>query len=208
VKLLRVLQEGSFERLGSAQPIRSDFRVIAATNKDLHKEVEAGSFRQDLYYRLAVFPIHVPALRERKDDIPELARHFAEKYCRKLGRRSARIPREEMKKLIGRAWPGNVRELEHCIEQSVILSDNGSLVFSDPVLPHGEGALAQAFSEIMTLKDLERAYIERILNMTHWKVTGRGGAASVLGMKPTTLFSRMKKLGIERSGRSGQIETS
>jgi transcriptional regulator with GAF, ATPase, and Fis domain/tetratricopeptide (TPR) repeat protein len=201
VKLLRVLQEGTFERLGNAQPIRSDFRVIAATNKDLHEEVEKGAFRQDLYYRLSVVPIHVPSLRERKEDIPELARHFTERLCKKLGRQGARIPREEMKKLVDRPWLGNVRELEHTIEQALILSNSNDLAFPDPVRWQSGGVLTHACSELMTLEAMERDYISKILDMTHWRVTGRGGAAAILGMKPTTLFSRMKKLGLERSPR-------
>jgi transcriptional regulator with GAF, ATPase, and Fis domain/tetratricopeptide (TPR) repeat protein len=199
VKLLRVLQEGTFERVGSSQPIRSDFRVVAATNKNLAAEVEKGSFRQDLYYRLDVFPIHVPPLRERREDIPELVRYFVDKFCKKFGRRVTRIPREEMNKLIEHTWPGNVRELEHRIEQALILSDGNTISFPDPVQSHGDNAAQQLLdADVMTLENMERAYIERILNMTRWRVMGHGGAAAVLGMKPTTLFSRMKKLGIKR----------
>ena len=201
VKLLRVLQEGTFERLGSAQSIKSDFRVVAATNKNLATEVENGSFRQDLYYRLDVFPIHVPPLRERKEDIPELVRHFVDKFCKKLGRRVNRIPREEMKKLIDHIWPGNVRELEHRIEQAIILSDGAAISLPDLVWRGpGSGIVMEKYHDsVMTLEELERDYIERVLNMTHWRVMGKGGAASILGMKPTTLFYRLKKLGINRS---------
>jgi transcriptional regulator with GAF, ATPase, and Fis domain/tetratricopeptide (TPR) repeat protein len=202
VKLLRVLQERTFERLGNAQAIRSDFRVIAATNKDLREEVEKGFFRQDLYYRLDVFPIHVPPLRERKEDIHDLTRHFIEKFGKKLGRHVARIPRGEMKKLVAHTWPGNVRELEHRVEQALIVCDGSSISFPDPVRPKVGGAGLQIYgSEIMTLEELERDYIQRILNLTHWKVMGKGGAASILGMKPTTLFYRMKKLGIGKSSK-------
>jgi formate hydrogenlyase transcriptional activator len=190
-------------RVGNAQPMKSDFRVVAATNKNLAAEVEKGHFRQDLFYRLDVFPIQVPPLRERKEDTPELVRYFVEKFCRKLGKRVTRIPREEMKKLIDHAWPGNVRELEHRIEQALILADGNTISFPDRVQPYGS-RIQQAFNtEIMTLEDMERAYIERILIMTRWRVMGQGGAASVLGMKPTTLFSKMKKLGIKRTNGAG-----
>ena len=206
VKLLRVLQEGTFERVGSSQPIKSDFRVVAATNKNLAAEVEKGSFRQDLYYRLDVFPIHVPPLRERTEDIPELVRYFVEKFCKQLGKRVTRIPREEMKKLVGHTWPGNVRELEHRVEQALILSDGNTISFPDPVQPHGNAVVQQVYDgEIMTLEEMERAYIERILNLTRWRVMGQGGAASILDMKPTTLFSRMKKLGIKRSSPPSEL---
>ena len=200
VKLLRVLQEGTFERLGSAQSIRSDFRVVAATNKNLAREVESGAFRQDLYYRLDVFPIHAPSLRERKEDIPDLVRHFADKFSRKLGKRLTRIPREEMKKLIDHTWPGNVRELEHRVEQAIILSDSGTISFPEPAhFPNGGIAAETYGSRIMTLEELEHDYVERILNLTHWRVMGKDGAALLLGMKPTTLFYRMKKLGLKRT---------
>lgn len=203
VKLLRVLQEGTFERLGSAQMTRSDFRVIAATNKDLREEVEKGCFRQDLYYRLDVFPIDVPPLRERKEDIPDLTRYFIEKFGKKMGRTVTRIPREEMKKLLDHDWPGNVRELEHRVEQALILANGNSISFPDFAHPKTGGVRPPTYSsEVMTLEELEHDYIERILNMTRWKVMGRGGAASILGMKPTTLFYRMKKLGIRKSGKA------
>ncbi|RJR47346.1 MAG: GAF domain-containing protein [Desulfobacteraceae bacterium] len=205
VKLLRVLQEGTFDRLGNAQHVRSEFRVVAATNKDLRAEVLNDAFRRDLYYRLDVFSIHVPPLRERKENIPDLAHHFVEKFCKKLGRRGARIPRAQMKKLIDYAWPGNVRELEHSIEQALILSDGTGISFPDLVRPPSSSISTLGYErDVMTLQDLERDYIERILNMSRWKVMGPGGAASILGMKPTTLFSRMKKLGIRRSMTSSQ----
>ena len=130
VKLLRVLQDGAFERLGSAKPIQSDFRVIAATNKDLSLEVEKGTFRQDLYYRLNVFPVHVPSLRERKEDIPLIGHHFVDKFSKKMGKGIRRIPGEELKKLMEYHWPGNVRELKHLIERAVILSDGSRITFS------------------------------------------------------------------------------
>jgi transcriptional regulator with GAF, ATPase, and Fis domain len=197
VKLLRVLQEGSFERLGSAKQIGSDFRVIAATNKDLHKEVEKGSFRQDLYYRLNVFPVFVPPLRDRKEDIPVLVHYFIDKFSRKMGKKIGRVASEALKALIDYAWPGNVRELEHFIERAVILSDGGKIHLGgldDSFVPR----ISSEALPVTPLADMERGYIERILNATHWRVSGPNGAASILGLKPTTLISRMKKLGIEK----------
>jgi formate hydrogenlyase transcriptional activator len=197
VKLLRVLQEGSFERLGNAKQIRSDFRVIAATNKDLHREVEQGTFRQDLYYRLNVFPISIPPLRDRKEDISALAHHFIDIFSKKMGKKIGKTANEAFKMLMEYPWPGNVRELEHFIERAVILSDDGKIHvpgLDDSLGPRigGEGL------PVAPLADMEKGYIEKILNATHWKVSGPNGAASILGLKPTTLISRMKKLGIEK----------
>jgi transcriptional regulator with GAF, ATPase, and Fis domain len=199
VKLLRVLQEGTFERLGSSKPIQSHFRVIAASNKDLRGEVERGTFRQDLYYRLNVFPVPVPPLRERRDDIPRLAHYFIDKFAKKLGKRIKRIPAEEMKKLIDYHWPGNVRELEHFMERAVILTDGSAIHFSGldqastpPV--SGEDVCAAS------LEDMEREYIMKALAEKRWRISGPKGAATVLGLKPQTLHSRMKRLGIFRQG--------
>ena len=197
VKLLRVLQEGSFERLGSAKRIQSNFRVIAATNKNLPPEVEKGTFRQDLYFRLNVFPIHIPPLRERKNDIPVLAHCFIDHFGKKLGKRIVQIPREEMKKLANYFWPGNVRELEHFIERAVVLSDGRSISFSglEQALPQKHPFDSQS---IRPLEDIEREYIQNTLQATGWKVSGPGGAASLLGLKTSTLRFRIKKLGIEK----------
>ncbi len=201
VKLLRVLQEGTFERLGNAKPIRSDFRVVAATNKDLLPAVEKGTFRQDLYYRLNVIPVHLPPLRDRKEDIPLLADHFLNKFGKKTGNHFKCIPNEQTKKLTAYHWPGNVRELEHVIERAVILSDGGRISFSDFDHPL-EGAVRVAGLSTRTMAEMEREHIETTLHATHWKVGGPHGAAALLGLKPTTLFFRMKKLGIK--GRSGK----
>jgi transcriptional regulator with GAF, ATPase, and Fis domain/tetratricopeptide (TPR) repeat protein len=196
VKLLRVLQEGTFERVGSSKPIRSNFRVIAATNKNLQLQVERGTFRQDLYYRLNTFPIYVPPLRERIDDIPHLAHHFVEKYGKKMGKSIRRIPADEMKKLLDYHWPGNVRELEHIVERAIILSDGHGITFSG--LHHSAGNLALAEdSTFVSLSDHEREYIQKVLATTGWRINGPRGAALVLGMKPSTLFYRIKKLGIQ-----------
>jgi transcriptional regulator with GAF, ATPase, and Fis domain len=198
VKLLRVLQEGAFERLGSAALIRSNFRVIAATNKDLRLEVEEGRFRDDLYYRLNVFPIFLPPLRERQNDITLLARYFLGKFERKIGRKAGRIPQEEMKKLVDYQWPGNVRELEHAIEKAVVLSNGGQdLTFPDLEIVPARGLLDRtSFAE--TLAEVERDYILKVLDAKRWRISGPKGAAKVLGLVPQTLYSRMKKLGIKR----------
>jgi transcriptional regulator with GAF, ATPase, and Fis domain/tetratricopeptide (TPR) repeat protein len=198
VKLLRVLQEGALERLGSAKTIESNFRVVAATNKNLRLEVEKGGFRQDLYYRLNVFPIYVPPLRERKEDILLLAHHFLDKYCRKLGKRIRRIPPGETKKLLDCPWPGNVRELKHFVERAVILSDGLEISFSAFEYASTNGIPPKGFHNPVTLFDFERGHIENVLRSANWKVSGSHGAASMLGLKASTLFARMKKLGIKR----------
>lgn len=202
VNLLRVLQEGTFQRLGSAKPIKSNFRVIAATHKNLPIEIEKGTFRQDLFYRLNVFPIYIPPLRERKDDIPLIANYFIEKLSRKMGKRIRRVPNEELKKLLSYHWPGNIRELEHFIERCVILSNGNTISFSglDHTLTHSISGNDQP---MLSLADMEREYIEKILNATHWRVSGPKGAASILGLKPTTLFFRIKKLGIKNESDHG-----
>lgn len=198
VKLLRVLQEGSFEPLGSTKQVHSDFRVIAATNKDLHREIERGLFRHDLFYRLNVFPIDVPALRDRTEDIPLLAWHFIEIFGKKIGKRFMRPGGDSFKRLAQYSWPGNVRELEHYIERAVILSNGGRMHF--PSLDD-KTTTVNMLGDAMPatpLADFERGYVEKILNATHWRISGRNGAAAILGLKPTTLISRMKKLGIKR----------
>ena len=198
VKLLRVLQEGTFERLGSAKPISSNFRVIAASNKNLYMEVEKGAFRQDLFYRLDVFPIHIPPLRERREDIVLLANHFVDKYSRKFGKRIRRVPVNEMKKLLDYHWPGNVRELEHFIERAIIFSDGHHISFSEVGYgPKHEGA-GNIEPRAVALADVERNHIRQVLQQTEWKIYGRDGAATILGLKPSTLQSRMIKLGIKR----------
>jgi transcriptional regulator with GAF, ATPase, and Fis domain len=197
VKLLRVLQEGTFERLGSSIPIRSDFRVITATNKNLRYEVEKGNLRHDLYYRLNVFPIHVPALRERKNDIPLLAQHFFSLFNKKFGKYINRIPAGELKKLMSYHWPGNVRELQHFIEKAVILSNGHEISFSGLELEHADSTHDDHLA-VTILADIEREHIKKILGKTTWKISGPGGAASFLGLLPTTLRYRMKKLGIHK----------
>jgi PAS domain S-box-containing protein len=199
IKLLRVLQEGEFERLGSTRTQRVDVRVIAATNRDIARAVEEGRFRSDLFYRLNVFPIRVPALRERRADIPLLVQHFAVKYGTKLGKRIESIPRDVMTSLQAYDWPGNVRELENVIERAVILSP-GSELEPGRFITEVSGRAGE--SRIPTLDELEREHIISVLELTGWRVRGESGSAALLGLKPTTLEARMKKLGIQRGKNS------
>lgn len=194
-KLLRALQEGEFERLGSTSTLKVDVRVIAATNRDLQKEVENGNFRADLFYRLNVFPIGSIPLRERKEDIPLLVRHFIDRYAAKVGKKIVSIPKRVINSLQGYDWPGNIRELENVIERSVILSSGRTLELGDWIPKTASQTISTDF---ITLNEFERKYILSVLQKTSWRVSGDKGAARILGMKPTTLESRMKKLGIRR----------
>jgi formate hydrogenlyase transcriptional activator len=194
-KLLRVLQEQEFERLGSTRTQKVDVRLIAATNCDLEQMVADKKYRSDLYYRLNVFPITIPALRQRREDIPVLARFFTQKYARRLKKQITAIPAEAMAALTSYQWPGNVRELEHFIERAVILTKGSDLEISLAELKSSEPA---ATTELTTLHEAEREHILRALEETNWVVGGQGGAAARLGMKRTTLQSKMQKLGISR----------
>jgi formate hydrogenlyase transcriptional activator len=194
-KLLRVLQEQEFERLGSTRTIRVDVRLVAATNRDLSQMVADKQFRSDLYYRLNVFPIAVPPLRDRPEDIPVLVRYFAQKYSRRMNKRIETIPSEAMSALTQYAWPGNVRELENLIERAVILSQGTQLQVPIAEL---KTVKTVAPSGIATLEAAEREHIERALRETNWIIGGPAGAAAKLGMKRTTLQSKMQKLGISR----------
>jgi formate hydrogenlyase transcriptional activator len=194
-KLLRVLQEQEFERLGSTRTQKVDVRLIAATNCDLERMVADRKYRSDLYYRLNVFPITIPPLRERREDIPALTRFFTQKYARRLKKQITAIPSEVMAALTRYAWPGNVRELEHFIERAVILTRGSDLEVSLTELKSSEPV---ATTELATLHDAERTHILRVLEETKWVIGGPNGAAARLGMKRTTLQSRMQKLGISR----------
>jgi formate hydrogenlyase transcriptional activator len=194
-KLLRVLQEKEFERLGSTRTIRVDVRLVAATNANLAEKVEAKEFRSDLYYRLNVFPILIPPLRERRDDIPLLVRYFVQKYARRMKKRIDTIPAAAMKALREYHWPGNVRELENFVERAVILSPGPELRIALGELKIAPEAAPYNAS---TLEETERSHILSVLEATNWKVGGPSGAAARLGMKRTTLQSRIKKLGIAR----------
>ncbi len=195
-KLLRVLQDGEFERLGSSKTIKVDARVIASTSRDLKAEVRNKSFREDLYYRLNVFPISIPPLTKRTDDIPLLVNHFIGKYSRKFGRKFEAISKSTMKALQEYNWPGNVRELEHIIERAVITSQ-GSVLQLAEWLEHDSATTAEGRFD--DLEAVERQHIIKVLEGTSWKIDGTGGAASVLKLHPSTLRFRIKKLGIRRS---------
>ncbi|MFO0879039.1 MAG: sigma 54-interacting transcriptional regulator [Gemmataceae bacterium] len=203
-KLLRVLQEGELERIGEERTRRVDVRVVAATNRDLKAEAEAGRFRQDLYYRLSVFPVELPPLRKRPEDIPLLAEHFLNLLCRKLGRPKPRLTLANVQSLQKYSWPGNVRELQHVIERAVITAEGGRLTIelptASPVPSRVTPAPVSATSRILTdaeLRQLEADNIRAALKQTRGKVSGPGGAAELLGMKATTLASRIKSLGIK-----------
>jgi formate hydrogenlyase transcriptional activator len=194
-KLLRVLQEQEFERLGSTRTHQVDVRLVAATNRDLAEMVERGGFRSDLYYRLNVFPLTLPPLRARSEDIPALVWHFIEIFARRMGRRIEQVPSETMSALRLYPWPGNIRELQNVVERAVILSDNG--VLPNP-LPAAGPQAATSLPVATTLKDSERALILQTLKTVGWVIGGPKGAASKLGLKRTTLIHKMRKLGISR----------
>lgn len=191
-KLLRVLQEGQFERLGSHKPIDVDIRVIAATNRSLAQAVRDGSFREDLYYRLNVFPIFVPTLRDRREDIPMLAWAMVREFGKVFGKTIERIPRKNMEAMERYLWPGNIRELRNLVERAMILCTGTTLVVDVPDISATSTALP------MTIESMEHMHIISVLEKTGWRIRGKSGAAEILGLKPTTLNSRMKKLGIKR----------
>jgi len=195
-KLLRVLQEGEFERLGNPNTIKVNTRVIAATNRNLQIAIEKKEFREDLYYRLNVFPVICPPLRDRKGDIPLLVKHFCHKHEGKIGRKITNIPNKVMDALMAYDWPGNIRELENIIERAMILSTEGILEYGDWIPT--EKVSANGKPAASRLQDIERDHIIETLNKTGWKVSGEKGAAKILGLNPTTLEARMKKLGIKR----------
>lgn len=194
-KLLRVLQEGEFERVGGTQTFKVHVRVIAATNRNLDQLSKSGQYRPDLYYRLNVFPIHMPALREREGDIPMLVQYFVRRHAVNLGKKIDRIPERMMAALQRYQWPGNIRELEHVIERAVILTEDSELEPIEWLTPSTNKA---GNGRAMTLEEMERQHICDVLEQTNWRVSGDKGAAKILGLNPTTLEARMKKLGISR----------
>jgi formate hydrogenlyase transcriptional activator len=196
-KLLRVVQEQEFERLGSNRTHKVDVRLIAATHRDLASMVKQSTFREDLYYRLKVFPIYVPALRQRSGDIPELARHFTQLFSRRMNKRILQIPDETMEALVRYNWPGNIRELQNFIERAVILSP-GSVLRAPVVELEPFHTRTENDAVIGGLAEVERDHIVRALDASKWVVGGRNGAAERLGMKRTSLLYRMQRLGIER----------
>ncbi|NIO07355.1 MAG: Fis family transcriptional regulator, partial [Deltaproteobacteria bacterium] len=208
VKLLRVLQESEFEPVGSSRTRKVNTRILAATNRDLQQAIQQGEFREDLYYRLNVFPIQVPPLRDRADDIPRLASSFAKKFTLRMGRTLEPLSEKCIRRLKGYSWPGNVRELENVIERAIITSP-GNEITLDRALPEREetpstdrGTLGgeghQAVRTIQEIEELERANLIRALESCGWRVSGNNGAAKLLGINPSTLSSRMKALGISR----------
>jgi DNA-binding NtrC family response regulator len=208
-KFLRVLQEGQYERVGEERTRNVDVRIIAATNRNLQMEVQDGRFRQDLYYRLNVFPIEVAPLRKRKEDIPLLAAHFLEKAARKLKVRPARLTQAHLVQLQAYDWPGNVRELQNRIERALILAENGVMYFdlptgeASPEIPAPSPAATARPADVEILSDIEFRQRERnnvlaALNKTNWKIHGSGGTAELLGLKPTTLVARIKRFGLKK----------
>ena len=200
-KLLRVLQEQEFERLGSGRTHKVDVRLVAATNRDLVKMVARGQFRSDLYYRLNVFPILLPALRERREDIPALVTHFVKMFSRRMGKQVDSIPPETMAAFQWYSWPGNIRELQNLVERAVILSRDG--VLPNPLQKRQTSAMilssnARLFTSSMTLEDSDRALIVETLEQAGWIVGGPRGAAAKLGLKRTTLLAKMRRMGISR----------
>ncbi|MDA1001445.1 MAG: sigma 54-interacting transcriptional regulator [bacterium] len=204
VKILRVMQEREFERVGGTQTQRVDVRIIAATNRDLEAEVQEGKFRSDLYFRLNVIPLHVPPLRERKEDIPYLVEYFIRKHAPRMNPRVRGVDRNAMDRLVRYDWPGNIRELENVVERGLVLGTEEILLFDKQRLgdiPEKEGE-----EELTSLEEYERRYILRVLERTGGIVSGERGAARILSVKPTTLQSRMKKLGIRQNGRSRKAQ--
>jgi formate hydrogenlyase transcriptional activator len=202
-KLLRVLQEQAFERVGGTRTIRIDVRLVASTHRDLAQMVAEGTFRSDLYYRLNVFPIHLPPLRERPEDIPLLVRHFAYQHAQRLEKVVHTIPVEALEALTRYPWPGNIRELQNVIERAVILCRDGML---RPVLPTWQQPLQRSPAAGSTLADVQRDYILRVLRDTRGVIGGQHGAAARLGLKRTTLLSRMERLGIAHQFRQRESD--
>jgi formate hydrogenlyase transcriptional activator len=197
-KLLRVLQEQEFDRLGSTRTHRVDVRLVAATNRNLADMVKHNQFRSDLYYRLNVFPVQLPPLRARHEDIPALVEHFVDIYARRMNKQIEHIPQETMSAFTAYQWPGNIRELQNFVERSVILSSGNVLC---PPLESLRGTAQLESLEAVTLEDAERDHIRKILEQTRWVVAGPKGAAARLGIKRSTLYFRMQKLGISRTNK-------
>jgi len=201
VKLLRVLQEKQFEPVGSNRTVKVDVRIIAATNRDLGKAIASGEFRSDLYYRLNVIPLHVPTLRDRRSDIPEMVMHFLEQSSKRIGKPAPAVSQETMKLLVDYPWPGNIRELQNVIERGVVLCKGSMLKLGSDLLPvetTNESGIAAASDPFTTLEAVEKDHILRVLDKTRWTISGPNGAGAILNLHPNTLRSKMAKLGIER----------
>ena len=200
VKLLRVLQEHEFERVGSSRPRKVDVRVIAATNRNIAEAVQVGTFRSDLFYRLNVFPVEIPPLRKRKEDIPLMVKYFLARFSKRLGKQFKGVSKDSLSRLTRYAWPGNIRELENVLERAAVLGQ-GPTLHLDKSLGLGPDVGSQA-SGPRTLEEMERAHIRRTLEEINWVIEGQQGGASILGLHPNTLRSRMQKLGIKKPHRS------
>jgi formate hydrogenlyase transcriptional activator len=192
VKLLRVIEERKVERLGSPAPIPVNTRIVAATHRDLEQRIDEGRFREDLFYRLNVFPIHIPPLRARVEDIPPLVLRFVEEFSKAFGSDIAAISDENMAELQRYTWPGNIRELRNAVERAMIVADGPRLTIPVPRRTAAAGARSEK------LADVERAHIHGVLESTRWRIRGSGGAAALLGLPPTTLETRMVRLGLSR----------
>ncbi len=196
-KILRVLQEGEFERVGGIQTLKSDVRIIAATNRDLNAEVAAGRFRADLFYRINVYPITVPPLRKRREDIPLLVEHFVSQIGPDMGKKIDKIPKKVIEQLKAYDWPGNIRELRNVVERSLITSPSSTFQLADFSIEMHK-SFSPPSNQMVSIDEIQQQHIQHILNETGWKINGIGGAAEILQMKPSTLRNRMKKLGIKR----------
>ena len=196
-KLLRVIQDGEFERLGSPRIIKVNVRIIAASNRNLEDEIRAGRFRQDLFYRLNVFPITIPPLRQRKEDIPLLVNYFITKYNKKIGRKIGSVSQATINALQEYHWPGNVRELENVIERAIITSPGPALQVLDRFDSFPK-SVEPAGLDVKALAELEHDHICQVLQTTGWRIDGPKGAAVLLGLNPSTLRARMRKFGIRR----------
>jgi formate hydrogenlyase transcriptional activator len=195
VKLLRVLEERQIERLGSPQGIKVDVRIVAATHRKLEERIIDGSFREDLFYRLNVFPVRVPPLRDRADDIPSLVWLFVDEFSRTFGKRIDSVPRQDMEALQHYAWPGNIRELRNVVERAMIIANTSRLNIQLPARFDAGGGAAK---RSLKMADVERDHVRSVLESTSWRIRGLGGAAELLGLQPTTLETRMIKLGLNR----------
>jgi transcriptional regulator with GAF, ATPase, and Fis domain len=206
VRLLRVLQEGTFERVGGTRPLKSDFRLVAATNRDLANAVKEGRFREDLFFRLSAFPIDVPPLRERREEIPTLALYFMDAANRKLARRFEGISEADMARLVNHRWPGNVRELEHLIERAAILSEPPRLRIPplQDAFEAEQTTIPAAFRG--SLEDVEREYFRHLIQRTRGRVAGQGGAAEISGLKPSTLNWHIERLGLRGDLQRARLE--
>jgi transcriptional regulator with GAF, ATPase, and Fis domain len=196
-KLLRVIQDGEFERLGSPRTIKTDVRIIAATNRNLEEEIRNNRFREDLFYRLNVFPITIPPLRQRKEDIPLLVNHFVTKFNHKIGKRIETVSKDTLNALQGYHWPGNVRELESVIERAVIISQGSALQVLDRFDTFRKTE-EPAGQDVKALVEMEHDHILQVLKKTGWRIEGKNGAALLLGLHPSTLRARIRKYGIVR----------